>query len=168
MEPKPPRMIREDETKLRAALIAMVVLNALLLAGLVATGGVLISMAGSERFSRAVAVRLHLAPREEVQAAEETGQGAQAEASLTRQFAQQEVARFQDIGNEVTDFRAVVTDLQGRLDSLQDVGRIEDLATQIVDVQRRLEAACAWAREAARTREESVEASFRAYVARAC
>jgi hypothetical protein len=115
-------MIREDETKLRAALIAMVVLNALLLAGLVATGGVLITMAGSERFSRAVAVRLHLAPREEVQAAEETAQGAQAEASLTRQFAQQEVARFQDIGNEVTDFRAVVTDLQGRLDSLQDVG----------------------------------------------
>jgi hypothetical protein len=54
----------------------------------------------------------------------------------------------------VTDFRAVVTDLQGRLDSLQDVGRIEDLATQIADVQRRLEAACAWAREAARTREE--------------
>jgi hypothetical protein len=53
-------MIREDETKLRAALIVMVVLNALLLAGLVATGGVLISMAGSERFSRTVAVRLPL------------------------------------------------------------------------------------------------------------
>jgi hypothetical protein len=87
---------------------------------------------------------------------------------VTRQFAQQEVARFQDIGNEVTDFRAVVTDLQGQLDSLQDVGRIEDLATQISDVQRRLEAACAWARGAARTREESVEASFRAYVTRAC
>jgi hypothetical protein len=168
MEPKPPRMIREDDTKLRAALIAMVVLNALLLAGLVVTGGVLISMAGSERFSRAVAVRLHLAPREEVQAAEERAQGAQAEASLTRQFAQQEVTRFQDIGNEITDFRAVVTDLQGQLNSLQDVGRIEDLATQIADVQGRLEAACAWAREAARTREESIEASFRAYVARAC
>jgi hypothetical protein len=170
MEPKPPRMIREDETSLRLALVALVVVNAVLLAGLVGTAGVLAGMAGSERFSRAVAVRLHLAPERDLEATNRTAAGAAKGVAVTRQFVVDRLARLEErnSGDEVIELRAVVTDLQSRVDSLQDVGRIEDLAAQISAVQRRLEASCAWAREASRTREESVEASFRAYVARAC
>jgi hypothetical protein len=163
-------MVREDDTRLRLALTTMVVLNAILLAGLVATAGVLAAMAGSERISRAVAVRLHLAPREEVRAVQLTASGAAREASVTRQFAEASLARLEERNgpDQIIELRAVVTDLQSRLDSLQDVGRIEDLAGQISELQRRLEAACVWAREAAGTREESLERTFRAYLKHAC
>jgi len=59
-------MIREEATNLRLALIVMTIVNAVLLEGLVATGGALLAMAGSERFASVIAVRLHPAPREDV------------------------------------------------------------------------------------------------------
>ena len=79
-------MIREEATNLRLALIVMTIVNAVLLAGLVATGGALLAMAGSERFASVIAVRLHPAPREDVQAATETAAGAQKKVSAIRRF----------------------------------------------------------------------------------
>ena len=103
-------MIREDATNLRLALIAMAILNAVLLAGLVATAGVLLGMAGSERFSSAVAVRLHLAPRKEARAATKTASGAQNEVSAVRRFVEDGLNHVDERGNDVIELRAVVTD----------------------------------------------------------